>query len=808
MKIKVLLILLATTILFSDSLIAQQSSGYKTPPASIQNLIDAPSLPVVSINGTKDWMLLLERPGYPSIEEVSQPELRIGGLRINPITNGRSRSRTYAGLQLKAIDNGESYTIANLPDQAKIGNVSWSPNGKKIAFTQTTSSGIELWMADTEQKSAKKLSTAQVNATLGSPFVWLNDEVILVKTVIADRGEAPKKSTTPTGPVIQESSGQETTLRTYQDLLKNPYDEALFAYYTASNILKIDLNTGVQTPFGQPGIIRRLSASPDGNYVLVSSVQKPFSYLVPYSRFPTMYDVLNPSGNMVKRVADIPLVEQLPKGFGAVQSGPRSINWRADKGASLYWAEAQDGGDPKKEVPFRDQLFYLDAPFNGEKVAGIPMELRFSGITWGDDDLAIAYESWWPKRRRKISVFKPGQLDSKKQLFDLSTDDRYADPGSFLTTENSYGRSVLLQQDKKTLFLGGRGASANGDRPFLRAFDLSTQKTSELWRSKAPYYESPIEIIDPKKGTAIITRESKDTPPNYYLQNWKNGKRKALTEFEHPYAALKDVKSEEIEYTRADGVKLQGKLYLPAGFDPGKDDPLPVLMWAYPREYKSASHAGQKSGSPYQFVRLSWGSPIYWVTQGYAILNNASMPIIGQGDTEPNDSFRKQLVDNAKAAIDKLVEMDVADPKKVAIGGHSYGAFMTANLLAHSNLFAAGIARSGAYNRTLTPFGFQREERTYWDAPEIYYNMSPFMHANKIDEPLLMIHGQADNNSGTFPIQSERLFQAINGLGGKARLVMLPNESHGYAARESILHTLYEMNQWLDVYVKQRKARP
>jgi len=172
---------------------------------------------------------------------------------------------------------------------------------------------------------------------------------------------------------------------------------------------------------------------------------------------------------------------------------------------------------------------------------------------------------------------------------------------------------------------------------------------------------------------------------------------------------------------------------------------------------------------------------------------------------EPNDTFVEQLVSSAEAAVNAVVERGVVDPEKIAVGGHSYGGFMTAHLLAHTKLFKAGLARSGAYNRTLTPFGFQGEERTFWEATPTYIRLSPFAHAKKIAEnkrPLLLIHGENDENSGTHPMQSERLYNAVKGMGGIIRLVKLPFERHGYRARQSIMHALYEQDMWLQTYVE------
>ncbi|MCR9101220.1 MAG: prolyl oligopeptidase family serine peptidase [bacterium] len=800
-----------TLLLLSDSLLAQAPSGYQMPPKAIADLADAPLPPALRINSSREWMMLMERPGYPSIEELAQPELRLAGLRMNPRTNGSSRSYSYSSLTLKHMDSGRTFSVSGLPDAAQIENLSWSPDGKRFAFTITTQKGIALWTGTVAGKSASALTDDRVNDAMGgTPYDWIGSDQILVKMVPKDRGSRPEETLVPAGPVIQESAGQKTTLRTYQDLLENPYDEDLFEYYTTSELVMHNLEKGTSKPFAKSGLIAGASPSPDDQYILVETIHRPFSYLVPYYRFPTTIEVYDQKGNLVKLIDEQPLIEQLPKGFGAVPEGKRRISWRDDQPATLYWVEAQDGGDPQREVDVRDKLFYWSAPFkDGEVKAGLDFELRFSGIVWGNASTAIAYEYWWATRNIKTSLFAPGKPESKKVLFDRSYQDRYSDPGSFETTYNEFGEQVLLMADGgRTLFLTGQGASPEGNRPFVRTFDLKTSETEELWRSEAPYYESPAFILDAEKGLVVTRRESPDDPPNYYIRNWKTGGLDAITDFPHPYPALAGIEKEVVQYQREDGLDLQGDLYLPKGYNPETDGPLPVIMWAYPREFKSKGDAGQVQGSPYEFVRLYWGSPLYWLTQGYAVFDQVAMPIVGEEDEEPNDYFREQLVGNAEAAIDALAERGIADRNRIAVGGHSYGAFMTANLLAHSDLFAAGIARSGAYNRTLTPFGFQSEERTYWDAPEVYYTMSPFMHADKVNEPLLMIHGEADNNSGTFPLQSERMYQAINGLGGKARLVMLPHESHGYRARESIMHMLYEQDAWLEKYVKNREVKP
>jgi dipeptidyl aminopeptidase/acylaminoacyl peptidase len=585
--------------------------------------------------------------------------------------------------------------------------------------------------------------------------------------------------------------------------LKNKHDEDLFKYFTTTQVVVADLNQNKKS-IGTKGIFTAISPSPDGNYIFVQRIHEPFSYLVPYYRFPVSVEIWDRDGHVIKQIADIPLAEEIPIGFNAVRKGPRSFTWRKDKPAELFWVEALDEGDPSNEVEFRDQLFYLQEPFDGENIPSIKYKLRYSGITWGNDELAITYEWWWSTRQIITSKFMPvSPGNSKVTVFDRSIEDRYNDPGSFQTMANEYGRQVLLIGGKnRYLYLIGIGASPEGNRPFIDQYSLRSGSTTRMWRSEAPWYERPFKIVDAKKGIVLTTRESQDVPRNVFLRNLKKNKLITLTDFKNPYTSMENTRKEVIHYTRADGLPLKGDLYLPSGYTK-EDGPLPVIMWAYPDEFKSKDAAGQVTGSPYQFLRLYYGSPLFWVTRGYAVFDDISMPVVGEADEEPNDTFVEQLILNAEAAIDKLVGMGVADKDKIAIGGHSYGAFMTANLLAHSDLFAAGIARSGAYNRSLTPFGFQSEERTFWEAPEIYFQMSPFMHAHKVNEPILLIHGEADNNSGTFPMQSERFYNAIKGHGGTARLVILPYESHGYRAEESILHTLWEMDQWLEKYVKQ-----
>jgi dipeptidyl aminopeptidase/acylaminoacyl peptidase len=808
--------LLAATTLPSTSN-AQQGAPddrtaplYRTPSADLATLADAPLTPAVSVGPNAQMMVLMEVPGLLTIEDVSQPELRLAGLRINPRTNGPSRDRYFAALTLERLGDGRQMPVSGLPDAPRIGSVRWSPDGSRIGFALTRENGIELWAADVATGEARALTDARLTVLPRSgAFEWLPDSRTLVTRLVpSDRGAPPPPVDIPSGPVIQENVGRVAPARTYQDLLTGPHDEALFEHYLTAQVALISLD-GTTREVGPEGLIAGAEPSPDGQFLLVSTIHRPFSYLVPASRFPIRTEVWDLEGQVVATIADLPLAEEVPVGFSAVRTGRRTISWRADAPATLYWVEARDGGDPWIDAEVRDQIFTLEAPFGGEPVPLASLGLRYAAVQWGSDDLALVSSVWFRTRMVRAWVVQPGNPGTEPRLlFERSLEDRYSDPGRPLMRSTAAGTSVLLSADGgRTLFLVGQGASPEGNRPFLDRFDVASGATERLWRSEAPYYETPVELLDVDAGLVLTRREAVDEPPNYFVRDLAADGLRQLTDFPHPTPQLAGVEKELIVYEREDGVQLSATLYLPPGYEPD-DGPLATLMWAYPREFKNADLAGQLTDSPYRFARVSYWGALPMLTQGWAVLDNPTLPIIGEGDEEPNDTYVEQLVAGAQAAVDQVVGRGVTDPERIAIGGHSYGAFMSANLLAHSDLFRAGIARSGAYNRTLTPFGFQLEERTFWEAPEIYFSMSPFMHADQVDEPLLMIHGDADNNSGTFPLQSRRFYHALKGHGATVRLVMLPNESHGYRARESILHMLWEEYEWLKRHVEDVSARP
>ncbi|MEM9897046.1 MAG: prolyl oligopeptidase family serine peptidase [Bacteroidota bacterium] len=801
--------ILSFLCLISVSLFADAQGGltYQEPPSEIKELVDAPLAPSVRIDDKGENVILLYRNAYKTIAELSEEELRLGGLRINPVTNIGSRTTFYNNIKIKKAMAKDAKQVSGLPENARLANFSWSPDESKMAFTHTTSTGVEIWVMDVVKGTSKKLTNAGANANMGRPMVWTKDsKSMLVKMLPSDREPLINAETAvPTGPTVTESSGAKAQNRTYQDLLKNPVDEKNFEQLGRSEIYRVSLD-GSSEKWMDTGMYRGMNFSPDGNYIIVTKVKRPFSYLVPYYRFASETTIFDKNGKQVKILLDMPVDEVRPKGFMATTDKPRGFSWRGDKPATVVWAQALDGGDPQTEVDYHDEALELPAPFTGEPRSLMKMKNRFSGITWGNDDVAIAYDYWWDNRNTKTYVFNPSDNSVEpKVISDRNYQDAYSNPGSFVTAKNKLNRYVL-SIDNGNVFLMGDGFTEEGQFPFVDQMNLESGEKTRLYQSAyTDKVEDLVYALDMSKGEILIRLESPTEYPNYYIRNIKKKiALRPITQFENPFKAMMEVEKEVITYKRDDGVELTGTLYLPIGYDKAKKEKMPMILWAYPREYKDKSSAGQNTTNPNEFIYPWYGSPVFWVTRGYVVLDDAAFPIVGEGEEEPNDTFRKQLVANAKAAIDAVDEMGYIDRNRVGVGGHSYGAFMVANLLSHSNLFAAGIARSGAYNRTLTPFGFQSEERSYWEAPEIYNTMSPFMHADKMKTPLLLVHGKADNNSGTYPLQSERYFNALKGLGGPARLVMLPKESHGYRATESIMHVLWEQDQWLEEHVKNR----
>ncbi len=798
--------------------------GYQQAPQPIHDILSAAPTPLVLVSPKSDYLLVADRLQYPPIADLAQPMLRLAGLRINPATNGRHHPPRIVGLSLVEVATGKTRKVTGLPADAYLSAPEWSPDGAQFAFTNATANGTELWVGNAAAASASRYEGVKINAVLGEAVQWMPDgHSLLVQTIPAGRGNPPAEAKVPDGPIIQESDGKKAPVRTYEDLLENPHDEALFDYYATAQLVVVHTHAGKMGPIkaslttesnvGKPAIFSRVQISPDGQHFLVSRIHRPYSYILPESEFPREVEVWDRKGMLEYKVASQPLADHVP--IEGVLTGPRDAEWVATLPATLVWAEALDGGDPKAKAPYRDHLLMLGAPFKDQPVELVKLEQRFTpggfgagpggfnrtGIEWGENGIGLVRD--YDRNRRwtrtfLINVNQPGQ--APRLIWERSVRDRYKDPGTPALRTLPNGKRIIRQQGD-AIFLTGAGASPKGEFPFLDRYDLKTGKSERLFQCGDKTFESVAALLS-DDGSQFITRfETPADPPNYFVRTAGSAEKRALTSFPDPAPQLRNITKQLVTYKRADGVQLSFTLYLPANYKQGER--LPTIVWAYPLEFNDAATAGQVSGSPYHFTTITGIGNIHLllITQGYAVLDSATMPVVGDPETM-NNTYVEQIVSSAKAAIDQAAEMGVTDPNRVGVGGHSYGAFMTANLLAHSDLFRAGVARSGAYNRTLTPFGFQSERRTIWEAPEMYIKVSPFMFADKVKHPILLIHGMADDNSGTFPIQSERMYQAIKGNGGIVRYVQLPYEAHGYLARESMEHVLWEMTNWFDKWVK------
>lgn len=807
----------AAILLLSASAFVQAQSAdvprYQLPPKEVVDAFDAQPLPTALLSPTKQMFALTYRHPNPTIAELSQPILRLAGARVNPRNNGPQRAQEVYAVTLRKIADG-SETKVTLPPGANISNVHFSPDGALLSFINRKDDRLELWIAEAATGKARLVSgTDRLNATTGDPCDWLRDNKTLIcQFVPVGRGPAPAEPAVPTGPNIQETSGKAAPAATYEDMIKTAHDEALFEYYFTSQLASIEATTGRKSLIGKPAIFDSVTPSPSGDFVLVTKIERPFSHLIPMNGFPQEIEVWSRTGQLAKKVAAVPSREGVS--LTGVQTGPRGIRWRPDQPATVLWVEALDKGDLRNKAPFRDKVMTLSAPFGGAPVEFAKTEWRYSNVSFTEKGVALLTETDRPSRHVRTWVI----ASEPRQLWDRKQDAAYENPGTPVIRRDSGagfgggggggfgggGGGAPIMQNGDFIFLTGQGSSPEGDRPFIDRLNLKTFETTRLFRSDANAYETVVAPLD-EEGKTILTRyETQTDPPNYYIRDLSANTRKAVTDFKDPQPQLRSVAHQFVTYQRKDGVKLSATLYLPPGYKPGTR--LPVIMWAYPREFGDADSASQITGSPNRFTTVTGYSHLFLLLSGYAIFDNPTMPIIGGGETA-NDTYVEQLVSDAQAAIDKVVDMGVGDRDRIGVGGHSYGAFMTANLLAHSRLFRAGFAESGAYNRSLTPFGFQSERRTFWEVPDLYSKMSPFWYANQVKDPILLMHGEADDNSGTFPIQSERFYMALKGHGATVRYITLPFEAHGYAGRETLLHVLAERINWFDKYVKNAPAR-
>ena len=801
---RLLMCLLVFSLSAVNHIMAQQ--GYRVPDKQVVRIVDKPNPPQFTVNPQGKTALLVESTTQLSLEDLAEPQAKLAGMRILTRYNIPKRSYFVQSIQMLNLETGKTTPI-KLLEGRKFGHPTWSPDGRLFAAALYQKGGSEVWVFDPFKGTSKRLSPPRLNPVLLSPFWWSRDSKTLYVPLWPEkRGNPPEPPLLPETPEIQETSGRVSQVRTFQDLIQTDHDERLFDYYATAQIYRYNVATGKGSKVGAPELITSFNSSPDEKYYLVKILERPFSRTVTAGRFAHRYELWDLNGRHIKTLAQQPAGEDIP--IEGVIEGMRSPFWQRLQPATLCWIEALDGGDPNRSADFRDVLKAHEAPFTDEPREVIRLPMRYSGLDQlNKPDMAIIWDydrdTKWVKARI-IDMGGSNVASECHTLFSRNYYDQYNDEGTLIYRTSSSGESLAILEDEKWVYLDGKGATPDGLRPFIRRYNLFSGEKHDILVSGAEAFESLVDFADNDLKSIITGREDVETPRNYFIRSISNqgtGEPRALTFFEPPAPELANVKKELVKYERDDGVPLSGTLYYPLNYKPGRR--YPAIVWAYPREYTDISTAGQVRSATNLYARISGTSILFFLLRGYAVLDNATIPVVGDPLTA-NNTFVEQISAGARAAVDKLVELGVADRDRIGIAGHSYGAFMVANLLAHTDLFAAGIARSGAYNRTLTPFGFQGERRTFWEARDIYTQMSAFTHADKIKKPILLLHGADDPNPGTFPIQSQRMFGAIKGHGGTARLVVLPFEGHSYEARESILHTLVEMFEWFDTHVKHR----
>jgi dipeptidyl aminopeptidase/acylaminoacyl peptidase len=797
------------------------TSGYNQPPQHVLDLLHAPSPPQPLVSPTRDRILLVTNVTYPSISQVAEPYLRLAGVRVEPRTRRKHDTRGGYGIApcasaftLVDVATGRERTVP-LPAGGCPDAPLWSADGKRFAFRNTAQNAVELWVGDAETATTRRLGTLRLNPMLGSSHQWLADQkTLLVKLVPDNAGAPPSAPALSVGPSIQETDGKAGESSTYEtrDTLDDRHDEQLFEYYATSQLAAVDTTTGAVTPIGTPSILDDIEVAPDSQHILVTRIGKPFSYVTTYDRFAHDVEVWDRAGKATV-IAKRPVADRVP--IAGVPEGPREHQWRSTEPATLVWAEALDKGNWNVNVPARDKVMMQRAPFSTPAIEIARVEQRFAGIDWTEaPKISLLHQYDENKHWDKTFVVDVDDPKATQSLlWDLSSDEHYLNPGSPLFKVQPNGQ-WLVDVEGTAIFLRGQGASPAGDRPFLDRLDLATRKTERLWRSDTSSLENVMAFTDDAHKNFLTWHQSPIDPPNAFLRTLGAATTAtageaafastshAVTHIPDPTPSIRGIKKRLVKYKRKDGLELSFTLYTPSDYKEGTR--IPAILYAYPLDYASKKTAGQVTGSEQVFTRLRDYRLL--LASGYAIIDNAAFPIVGD-PKKAYDTYLDQLVADAQAAVDKAVALGVVDRDRIGVTGHSHGALMTANLIAHTKLFRAGVATSGSYNKTLTPFGFQNERRSVWKGRDVYLEVSPFFFADKIKLPLLIMHGADDANPGTTPLQAVKLYEAIRGNGGTSRLVMLPHEPHWYTAMQSNEQLAYEMLRWFDTYVKNAPAK-
>ena len=843
----------AAAMVLSSELNAQDHESdevYQTPPEEIAELYLARPIPVAVFNAdfTMAAVTETESQWMPLQTLLSMDEHCLAGLRIDARNFSQSRHKPdIVRITLQNVAGGPAKEITGMPTELHAFEVKWSTKGNLLAFLQRNATSIDLYVVDAsaESPTAVKVNDRRVNATIGTPFIFLHDGSILYKSVPEDNGSLVSRAF-PRGPVMQHSDRKKGTYRTVRNVIASIDDEDDFDYLCTSEFRIWDGNGNHSA--GKKAVVREYTPSPDGKYLMLVTEHKPYSYTRSHNYFPSRQFICDLNGNELLVISELPDKEKkedtADKKDSTEKKAPAkpsrsSYRWRQDMPSTLCWnetlpapkdtaskkdkAEKKDSvakkPEEKPERTYHTSVWQCSAPFaiETDRTLVVRSEYSIGDVTWCAPDFAIYTDNSSKQKIRRTFSFNPSDtLSAPELLYTQSTErDTIGNApviGKPYLERGEYGR-VLRRDGKNTgiLLTGDNRRDSNGDKmAFIDRFDLRTKKTENLWTGQAPWRESVISVTEsaPRKVSFISQRQSPKDVPNYCTISSKGKKRSCtyFTSFENPFPQLAQIKDTLITYCREDGVELTSRLFLPAGYDPARDGRLPVIMWTYPYEFKCPAEAEKFREDRYLFPVPTRNCHIAWATKGYAVMQGFSMPVIAKTTKDLcNDDFCNQIVMNAKAAVHAVDSLGFGDPKRVAVGGHSYGSFMTANLMVHTKLFKAGLAESGAFNRSLTPFGFQSEGRTYWQAKKVYDDMSPFNYPDKLSGHILLVHGIMDENTGTHPIQSERMYQAFAGAGKDADYLQLPYEGHGYTYTENMLHLINEEWKMWEKYLKNAK---
>ena len=831
------------------------NEAYVRPPDVIAKLVTAPrhlSVSLTQPSPDRKYFIKEQSNGLPTVSAFGKPHLYFGGLQVDPAAN-RSRTLTTRGAVALSLIDAATGTSTNIdvPKGATISSTSWSPDGKQIAFVANFETASHVFVADVATRKSTQVTKTPLLATLVTSVDWTADGTGIIAVLVPEpRAAQPVKPVVATGPRVQLwTDGKPSPQRNFYSLLEEPYDGDLMEWYVTGQLAVIDVKTKAARKVGLPAMIRSVDMSPNGEYLRVVTMQKPFSYIVQYSSFGVNDEIWDRGGKVVATIEKRPLREAPNDDDDDDDSGERrSLAWIPDGSGMVYIVSDRPArGDSAAAPPAAgrtggrggsgagnnrpDRVIKWNAPFGpGDTTTLYRHTGPLSGVAFTDDGKML---------------FGAGTAGGQGEIFALRLDNPthkytivrqrgytpslggrggrgggrggagdslsfYNNPGALLTRRGAAGGQVVMLSSDSAVFLSGtqyfRDFLQNAPRAFVDKVDLRTGNKTRLFQSATDAVETVAAPLDDDFSKAIVVRESKAEVANSYLRDMKAGTMTRLTNNTDVTPEFTQAIRKRVVVTRPDGITFVVRVTLPADYREGTR--LPAMFWLYPYEYTSQAEYDRtlRTENVNRFPTGGTRTIEYLATQGYAVAN-FDPPIMGESG-RMNDNYVSDLRMNLYAVIDELDRQGWIDRNRLGIGGHSYGAFTTANALVHTPFFKAGIAGDGMYNRTLTPNGFQSERRDLWDGQSTYLEVSPMLYVDQMQGALLMYHGMEDQNVGTTLISSIRMMQALRGQGKVSALYMYPYEDHGPATEETLLDLWGRWTAWLDIYVKNAGKTP